>query len=268
MRIGLGLGLLTIFQFFTSLEVLALAAVTGGLCALGVVIGRSKLVALARKQILEAASIGALLTGTVLAYPIWYYLAGPRHVVGPYWPVSSSNPLSIFLAGPNVFNSHTSLTAVGYLGPQGPNTDYLGFGLLLVVVGSAPLWRRRRSCVILAGVGGICWVLEFIPSWLWARLPLLSSIELVRFALPVSLCVGLLIAASVDCWWTAVAGRWPAVRDIGTAKGRANWHHRARRHRVRPVGAHLLRTVSDHDGYGAHVVRAGQRRISRRAQPS
>ncbi len=33
---------------------------------------------------------------------------------------------------------------------------------------------------------------------------------LVRFALPVSLCVGLLLAASIDGWWDAVA-RWRLI---------------------------------------------------------
>ncbi|MGP8008403.1 MAG: hypothetical protein ACLP2J_15410 [Acidimicrobiales bacterium] len=214
-RIGLWLGLLTILQFFTGLEVLAITAVTGGLCAIGVVICRPKVVTSARKRLLISASVGASLTGVVLAYPIWFYLAGPRHVVGPIWPVTATSaPWNIFVAGPNVFNAHTSLTTVGYLGPQGPNTDYLGVGLLLAVAASCPLWRRRRSCTIVAGVGVASWVLEFFPAGLWAKIPFLSSIQLIRFALPVSLCMGLLLAASIDCWWSATARWWPAARDV------------------------------------------------------
>jgi len=204
---GLWLGLLTVLQFFTGAEVLAITAVTGGLCAAAVMISRPKVVASARKKLLIAGSVGALLAGVALAYPLWFYFAGPRHVVGPFWPVQSSLPWAILLPGANVFNTHTSLTAVGYLGPQGPNTDYLGVGLLLAVAASLPLWRRRPSCIAVASVGVVSWVLEFFPAVLWAKLPLLSSIEQVRFALPVSLCIGLLLAASIDCWWSAAAGQ-------------------------------------------------------------
>jgi hypothetical protein len=214
-RIGIWIGLLTILQFFTSLEVLALTAVIGTMCALGAVICRPNLVAGARHRLVSAVSLSVLFSGAVLVYPIWFYLAGPRHVVGPYWPVSSSSPWQIIDAGPNVFNSHTGLTAVGYLGPQGPNSDFLGWGLLLAVAISSPLWCRRRLCVVVAGVGLVSWVLEFTPADLWERLPLLSSIELVRFALPVSLCMGLLLAASIDGWWSVTARWWTASPHLG-----------------------------------------------------
>jgi hypothetical protein len=59
------------------------------------------------------------------------------------------------------------------------------------------------------------WVLEFFPPGLWARVPLLSNIQLIRFALPVSLCVGLLLAASIDGWWSATARWWPTAGGTG-----------------------------------------------------
>jgi len=218
-RIGLWLGLLTITQFFTGLEVLALTAVTGSLCALGVVICRPKTVAAARKQLLTAAAVGASITAVVLAYPLWFYLAGLRHVAGPFWPVSSSSPWGLFTPGSSIFSVNTGLSAVGYLGPQGPNTDFLGIGLLLFVIVTFPLWRRQRSSVIVAYVAVVSWVLEFFPGRLWTKLPLLSSIELVRFALPVSLCIGPLLARSIDGWWGAT-GRWrPTRRSTGRRRG-------------------------------------------------
>ncbi len=218
MRIGLWLGLLTIVQFFTGLEVLALTAITGSLCALAVLIWRRQLVVVARRQLLYAAGVGGFLSGVVLAYPLWFYFEGPRHVVGPYWRVLSSRPWSIIWAGHHIFDANGRLAAVGYLGPKGPGADFLGIGLLLLVMASFPLWRRRPSCVIIAAVGVVSWALEFFPAPLWARLPLLSSIELVRFALPVSLFVGLLLAASIDGWWNAVASRWPTSRDVDRRK--------------------------------------------------
>ncbi len=208
-RTGLLLGALTILEFFTSLEVLAIAAVTGGLCALGAMACRPRVVMAARRQLLVAASVGATLTAAALAYPVWFYLEGPRHIAGPFWPVASASASGIISAGPNVFSSYASLRAVGYLGPQGPNVDYLGVGLLVAIVASSPLWWRRPSCVVIAGVGISTWFLEFVPAWLWARLPVLSNIIVRRFALPVSLCASLLIAASIDGWWRAAGRRWP-----------------------------------------------------------
>ncbi len=216
---GLLLGALTIAEFFTSLEVLAITAVTAGLCALGLVVCRPAMVVAAGRRLLAATLAGATLVAVVLAYPVWFYLEGPRHVAGPFWPVASASASGIISAGPNVFNAHTSLRAVGYLGPQGPNVDFLGVGLLVAIAASSPLWWRRRSCLVIAGVGVVTWTLEFVPAGLWARLPFLSNITVRRFALPVSLCAGLLLAASIDGWWRAAGRRWPGAAPAMRRRG-------------------------------------------------
>ena len=212
-RIGVWLGLLTVVQFFTGVEVMAITAVTVALGALLVVASRPRLVRAALPTLMVAGSVAATIAVVCLAYPVWFYLRGARHVQGPFWPVVSSAAGRIVEAGANVHSTHTSLRAVGYLGPQGPNTDFLGFGLLVAVVVSVPLWWRRTSCAVVAGVALLTWVLEFFPAHAWARLPVLASVELVRLALPVSLCVGLLLAASIDGWWEVAGGRWRAGGD-------------------------------------------------------
>ena len=206
-RIGVLLGLLTVLQFFTGYEVLAITAITGVmLVALGM-LARPDVVAAARGQILRAVALGTTIATAILAYPVWYFLAGPRHVDGPFWAVVSSSPQAIAWPGPDVFNTHTPLAQIGYLGPQGPNTDYLGVGLLAFVALSVGVWRHSRSCRVVAAAGMACWILEFLPGTLWARFHLVSSIHLIRFAMPVSLCVGLLLCVSIDGWWRR-AGTW------------------------------------------------------------
>jgi len=212
-RIGIWLGALTILQFFTGLEVLALTFTTAFLGGLALMAWRPDAVVRARQQLTRAAVVGASLSAVVLAYPVWFFLAGPRHVVGPFWPVQSENPWQILSAGPDVFSTHTGLDTVGYLGRQGPNTDYLGFGILLAVALSIPVWRRHVACRVVAVTAVACWVLEAVPSQQWAKLPLLSGIEPIRFALPVSLCVALLLGASIDGWWAAARRKWPGERQ-------------------------------------------------------
>ena len=64
--------------------------------------------------------------------------------------------------------------------------------------------------VVLAGTAIVCWLLESVPAKIWDDLPVLESIALARFALPVSLCVALLVGASIDGWWDS-ALRWRSV---------------------------------------------------------
>ncbi len=216
--IGLLLGLLTILQFFTGMEVLALTAITGALCVAGALAWRPRVVAAARRQLAVAATVSASLAVAILAYPVWFFLEGPRHVAGPIWPASAATPQRILFPGSGTFNTLTSLKAVGYLGPQGPNTDYLGFGILLAIAISWRWLSRRPSCKILAAVGGLCWVIEILPTAIWSHLPLLWDMEQVRFALPVSLCAALLLATAIECWWESARNRWPA---------RSRWKSRA-----------------------------------------
>jgi hypothetical protein len=210
-RIGVLIGLLTILQFFTGLEVLALTAITGALCVAGALAWQRRVVSGARRPLAIAAGVSASLAVAVLAYPLWYFLDGPRHFTGPIWPASAATPQRILLPGSDTFSSLTSLKAVGYLGPQGPNTDYLGVGILVAIAISWRWLRRRPSCKILLAAGATCWVVEFLPTAIWSHLPVLWDIEQVRFALPVSLCIALLLAVSIECWWEVAIHRWPAA---------------------------------------------------------
>ena len=48
-------------------------------------------------------------------------------------------------AGAKIYRGNGALRSVGYLGARGPNTMYLGFGIILFVAVSAWFWRRRAS---------------------------------------------------------------------------------------------------------------------------
>jgi hypothetical protein len=203
-RTGLLLGLLTIGQFFLGFEVIALTALAVALFALGVVLMRRDVIVAAWRHVLIGASSAVALSVVVLAYPLWFYVDGPRHVVGPYWKVTSGRPWMIINAGRDIFTGNGALRAVGYLGARGPNTMFLGVGIVLFIIVSAWFWWRRRALLIVAGVAVVCWLLEFVDHNWWAAVPIASSIVLARFALPVSLCAALLMCASIDGWWSAI----------------------------------------------------------------
>ena len=216
-RTGLILGAMTVLQFFTGFEVLALTFVTVALFALGVLVARPDVLVTAWRPLVTGTATAAGLCLVVLAYPLWFYLSGPRHVVGPYWKVTTNRLWDIVDAGDKIYRGDGPLRAVGYLGARGPNTMYLGVGLIIFVAVSARYWRRRSSMVIVAATGVVCWLLESFPAKWWDALPGVESIALARFALPVSLCVALLCCASIDGWWDATS-RWPTVRDQRTRR--------------------------------------------------
>ena len=123
-RTGLLLGAVTIVQFFTGFEVMALTVVTLALFALGVLVVRPEILHRQWRSLVTGLVVAGGLCAVVLAYPLWLFLAGPRHVVGPYWKVTTNRLWQIVDAGDHIFTGDSSLRAVGYLGARGPNTMF------------------------------------------------------------------------------------------------------------------------------------------------
>ena len=212
-RTGVLLGAATIVQFFTGFEVLALTVVTLLMLGVGVAILRPDVLMAAWRDLTTGVVVAASMSAIALAYPMWFYLEGPRHVAGPYWRVTTNHLWQLVDPGDNIYAGTGALRSVGYLGARGPNTMFLGIGIVLFVAISVRFWRRRTSMIILAATAVACWLLESVPAKIWDALPVLESIALARFALPVSLCAALLMAASIDGWWDAARDRCAAIGD-------------------------------------------------------
>jgi hypothetical protein len=145
------LGLVVFAQFFLSTELLAISAIAVVIGLVALVVGalltdRAEV----RRRARHAATglaVGLGVAGVLLAWPIWYALAGPAHLSGVIWPniapiggyVPANYVSPHYIQGRNVFQ-----LLGGYSGPQLGSSGYLGWGLLAVLVGGLVAFRRDR----------------------------------------------------------------------------------------------------------------------------
>ncbi|MFC0081335.1 hypothetical protein ACFFRE_04085 [Aciditerrimonas ferrireducens] len=229
-RVGVWLGLVLVVQFFVSTEQLALtvlaAALGLALAALGAWRRAPALLGPAWRRAWRGLCAAGLLSGALLAYPLWFTVAGPRHVVGKPWSfiATTGNPLlSLVDLGPSAGRVALAPGIFGYLGPAGPPKAYLGPVLVLALV-LVVIWLHRDPLVQWAGalllvllvlsLGGHLLLAPgppqgfatsrpvplqpFLP-WTWlARLPLLGEASPGRLVELSDLLVALLGALGLD----------------------------------------------------------------------
>jgi hypothetical protein len=213
LRWGLFLGLLTTLQFFVGLEMLTITALMTALALL-----LAFLAAILRPgtlaEKLPFASRGflvaAIVAGILLAYPLWFALAGPQHIHGADWKSVTVNGLGRLLFPVQQDDLHV----IGYLGQAGTRGAYLGFAAL-VAVGVAVVVVRRplvQLCAVLLiiamwlslGSRHLAFAAGGQPAWLWlpwrviGRWPLLQNITPANFSLPAVWCVAVAAALLVD----------------------------------------------------------------------
>jgi hypothetical protein len=216
--VGIALGLLAVIEFFISVEILSLlslfavfVAVAWGVRAL---LDRSGAVRRSARDALSRAAPGlAMATGVaalLLAYPLWFFFAGPAHLSGRAWPDS---PAGTVANAPDSFvHGYVSapLTGImhlfgGYQGPALPLFSYLGIGMLVVVIVGAVIWHRDPrvrffgvlglvAAVLSLGVGNGYWA----PWRLFIHLPVLNNVVPVNITAIVDLCGAIVLAVVID----------------------------------------------------------------------
>jgi hypothetical protein len=162
LRWGLGLGVLVALQFFVGSDILLVTAISTGL-ALALAFSA----ALARTGVLSAklpfAGRGFVLAGVVagalLAYPMWFALAGPQHIKGANWWNAAGSGLRqiLFPVGPAPF-ARAHWPVEGYLGPVGTFEGYLGILALVILAVTVVAVRRPLA--------RLCAAMTFILIWL------------------------------------------------------------------------------------------------------
>jgi hypothetical protein len=212
LRVGFLLGLLVAVEFFISVEVLTLVALFTLFVAVGAGVRAMVTRRATARHALDAAPALAVAAGVaviLLAYPVWFFFAGPAHLAGRAWP---NSPAGTVENTPAQFaNGFVSppLTGIlhllgGYQGPTLPLLGYLGVGLIVVLVVGAVLWRRDPlvqlfgvlgliAAVLSLGVGNGYWA----PWRLFVHLPVLNNVVPVNISVIVDTCAAIVLAVII-----------------------------------------------------------------------
>jgi hypothetical protein len=246
---GVALGLLVVLQFFIGTEVLVIMCVVGAIAVALIVLFAAwrypaELHRHARHALTGLAA-GAGVAVVLLAYPLWFVMAGPAHFSGLVWPNVRPGTFGIGLSNLVTLNNTAAETQVaqrfgGYQGTALHQTDYLGYGLLLVLLAGLVL-RRRDLRLWLFGITGLASVYLTLtiakvvnPFWVpWQvlrSLPLIQNVFPDRFMSTTLLCTGIMLGIIVDhahrSAALATASRRQADRQstgVGVGTARAHW---------------------------------------------
>ncbi len=215
--IGIILGLLSVVQFFTSTEVLAISALLGVIGIAFSAMVAPRLAWIRRRHILVGLTAAAGIAVVLLAYPAWFALDGPRHIVGAAWPNTprvGGNFSDLVSAGPFTHQPSPTAPLGGYFGNAGPNPTYLGVAVLAFLAVSAVVWFKNRLAWVVLAVGLSSVLLSFGTAGHWrpwrifAPVPLISQIVPGRISDITYLSAALLLAISADGWWRLAVGHY------------------------------------------------------------
>jgi len=215
-RTGILLGLLVTLQFFIGSELLLMTAIVGafGLFLVADYAHRRhpEIVRERTHHVMVGLSAAAVTAAVLLVYPAWYAFAGPVHFSGTLWPKGVKNPgtalKDFLLPNQNVLLpgiSHVTNHLTG--GYQGfvLSPDYMGFGILFVLVGGLVVWRHDLRLRLFAMIALISVVLSLGASsntaltWgLFVHVPLLQDVIPGRFVFFTYLAAAVMLALIVD----------------------------------------------------------------------
>ena len=219
--LGVLLALLIVAQYFISSELLATTALMVLLAAILVMLFNLDKVRAHVVTALPGAAIGIGIAVLVLAYPVFYAIAGPLHytLVLPTAQYQS-DLLSAVLPTSNQLIAPASATAVSdhFANNLSENGAYLGIPLVVLLLTAAALCRRSKVVVIgvLLAIGA--YVLSLgspllvdnsdtslrLPGGILRHLPLIDGAVLARFSVFVFLFAALVLGVAMER-----LRRWP-----------------------------------------------------------
>jgi hypothetical protein len=233
--LGVLLGVLVAVQFFIGTEVLTLTVIC---CVLGVAVvllyglGHRHEVGRRRDHAVVGLLTGVVTAVVLLAYPLWFALAGPAHFSGALWTglyigfggVTFKNYLLPLAPSPSFADlAHRS---GGYQG----NTlsgQYFGIGLVAVLIAGGVAWRRDRRLWLFGAVALISVWLSlgfenhyWVPWRLLVKVPLIQNIIPGRFVSVTYLAVAVLLAVILDRTYKTVQQRFATGRRLGPLRER------------------------------------------------
>jgi hypothetical protein len=239
---GVILGLLLAVQFFIGTELLTITVILSGIgIALMAIYGaRSPEVLRSRVRYAGVVLLAAGVTSVVLlAYPVWFALAGPAHYSGSIWPSSilgrgGTSFKNYLLPLPDAISQVKYLHQIG--GYQGPalSNQYFGIGLIAVLIGGFVAWHRDRRLWLFGAIGLISILLSlglentfWVPWRVLVKLPLIQDIIPVRFVSVTFFVAAVMLGIIVDHAHLTASG----------------WDHEARDRSLRPLSGALQRSA-------------------------
>jgi hypothetical protein len=213
--VGGALGILVVVQFFVSVEVLALLVLFAALAATGavvrtVVLRQTEAATRALRRAIPGLAVAGVVAAGLLAYPLWYFFAGPAHLVGRAWPDSPAgtvvNRPADFVngfIGPGLTNVMHLFG--GYQGPALPLFCFLGVGMIIVLVAGAAISYRDHRVQWFGPLGLVAVLLSFgIVSGTWSpwrffvHLPVLVNVVPVNITSIIDTCIAIVLAVILD----------------------------------------------------------------------
>ncbi len=213
-KVGIGLGLLFVVQFFLSTEVL-LVLIIGVAIALVLVAAyaawrEAEVLRQHFRHAIVGLAWGAIISVVLLAYPAWFALEGPAHLSGAIWgkfPFLQwhTNLKSFLVPAPGDSAAVASRHLIG--GYQGPflSNQYVGFGIVFVVLAGLIIWRQDRRLWLFGALAFCTVVLSLgvgqaipLPWNAVANEPIFENIWPSRFLIGTYLALAVLVALIVD----------------------------------------------------------------------
>ena len=217
-RDGLVLASLLIVQFSISPEIFVISLLFAAFGLVVVMVAGWRQVVARSGHALPALGLAAVVLVAVLAYPVWFGLAGPQAVTGVLFalaPITGVPLTGVLSPGNYAALANEYVRFGGYLGRNGPPPDFLGGGVAVVIAGSLVAGRRRPFTWLLAllAVASLWLSLGAVliggPAWLshiWLPWKQLSMLFILKEVLPdqiapfIALFVAFLIAVGVDAF--------------------------------------------------------------------
>ncbi len=216
-RLGWQLGLLIAAQYLISPEVLTTTLLAAA-CLVGAALLRPGEISATFRRTTVAALWASLVAGLLLAYPIWFFLAGPQHFTGRTWPANNPfhNDLLNFVVPGPLQRTSFGLDAAGLrLAAGGDATEAGGYvGVPVLLIAGCLAWRARRSirmrlAVLVALVAAMLSLGAFLvvdghrtgfplPFWVFSHVPLLDDVLPARINLEVGAGLAAVMAFGLD----------------------------------------------------------------------